>query len=136
MRDQEPTDSSTNTDTGVWYEGGCHCGAVRFRVRLYNNRALACNCSICAKKGFINLIATEDDFDLLKGADVLSTYQFNTKVARHQFCSNCGVHTHTRPRSHPEGYDVNARCLDAGSDFLDITPFDGQNWESSVESIR
>jgi hypothetical protein len=118
-----------------WYSGGCHCGRVRFRVRLTGRKALECNCSICAKKGFINVIVPAEHFELLQGQDCLSSYRFNTRTAEHQFCRVCGIHPFSRPRSHPCGYDVNARCLDAGHAFLEITPFDGQNWELSVASI-
>ena len=126
---------STQTEQ-QWYAGGCHCGRVRFRVRIRDAKALACNCSMCAKKGMINLIAASEDFELLQGAEDLALYQFNTNVAEHRFCRVCGIHPFTRPRSHPEGYDINARCLDAGFEFLDVEPFDGQNWEASVDSIR
>lgn len=118
-----------------WYEGGCHCGSVRFKVRIPKAEAIECNCSICAKKGFINLITQPDDFVLLQGEDCLTSYRFNTKTAEHRFCKTCGIHPFSRPRSHPGSYDVNARCLDAGFDFLALTPFDGQNWEDSVGSI-
>ncbi len=126
----------TDFETGHWYEGGCHCGRVRFRVRIRKAVALACNCSICAKKGMINLIAPPDDFELLQGEASLATYRFNTETAEHRFCTVCGIHPFSRPRSHPGSYDVNARCLDDGYDFLDIEPFDGQNWEQSVDAIR
>ncbi len=118
-----------------WYLGGCHCGSVRFKVRIATQEALACNCSICAKKGFINLITAPQDFALLQGEEHLRTYQFNTKTAEHRFCTNCGIHPFSRPRSHPGSYDVNARCLDAGFGFLQIAPFDGENWEDNVSSI-
>lgn len=119
----------------TWYEGGCHCGAVRFKVRIEVFEVLECNCSICSKKGFINLITAPDDFVLLRGEDNLSTYRFNTKTAEHRFCRTCGIHPFSRPRSHPGSYDVNARCLDDGFDFLQTIPFDGRNWEDSVGSI-
>jgi len=119
-----------------WQTGGCHCGGVRFKVRIRKLQALECNCSICAKKGFINLIAAADDFELLQGEDQLSTYQFNTRLAEHRFCKTCGIHPFSRPRSHPDGYDINARCLDKGFSFLQIEPFDGQNWEESVGAIQ
>lgn len=119
-----------------WLSGSCHCGAVRFRVRLRTTQAIGCNCSMCAKKGMINLIVQPDDFELLTGEEKLSTYRFNTKTARHQFCRSCGIHPFSRPRSHPDAYDVNARCLDDGFDFLTVESFDGQNWEDSVDSIR
>jgi len=119
-----------------WLEGGCHCGGVRFRIRLADDKALECNCSICTKKGFINLIAAPEDFELMEGADLLSTYRFNTKVAEHRFCRVCGIHPFSRPRSHPGSFDVNARCLDDGFGFLEVEPFDGQNWEDSVALIK
>lgn len=122
-------------EAGDWFNGGCHCGAVRFKVRLRRLEALQCNCSICAMKGFINVIVAPEDFVLLEGQDILATYRFNTKVAEHRFCQRCGVHPFSRPRSHPGSYDVNARCLDDGFEFLQITPFDGQNWEANVASI-
>lgn len=126
----------TKMDGPDWYTGGCHCGKVRFKVRVRTPEALACNCSICSKKGFVNLIVPPEDFDLLQGEEELSTYRFNTGVAEHRFCRVCGIHPFSRPRSHPDSYDVNARCLDAGHEFLTVTPFDGRNWERSVDSIR
>lgn len=119
------------------YEGGCHCGRVRFRVRATKDEAIDCNCSICAKKGFLHLIVTASDFTLLAGADSLSTYTFNTGVAQHMFCNVCGIHAFYRPRSHPDGWDVNVRCLDgdAQSSFR-VVPFDGRRWEENVDAIR
>jgi hypothetical protein len=119
----------------TWHEGGCHCGKVRFKVRILKPEALECNCSICAKKGFINLITQAENFVLLAGEEHLSTYRFNTQQAEHRFCQTCGIHPFSRPRSHPGSFDVNARCLDAGTSFLTIKPFDGQNWEANVASI-
>jgi hypothetical protein len=118
------------------YEGGCHCGAVRFRVEADAARALDCNCSICRKKGFLHLIVPMERFTLLRGADSLASYRFNTRVANHTFCRRCGVHPFYTPRSHPDGVDVNVRCLDgdAMARFV-IEPFDGANWEENVASI-
>jgi hypothetical protein len=113
--------------------GGCHCGAVRFQVQISTFEALACNCSICAKKGFLHLIVSQDAFTLLSGQDELSEYRFGTGTARHLFCRRCGIHSFYRPRSHPDGYDINVRCLDG--DLLDrfhVTPFDGRHWEDNV----
>ena len=119
-----------------WATGGCHCGKVRFKVWIESLAVIECNCSICVKKGFINIIAKPEHFELTQGEENLATYQFNTMVAEHRFCKTCGIHTHTRPRSHPDAYDINARCLDADIATLNITPFDGQNWEANVESIQ
>lgn len=118
-------------------EGGCHCGAVRYRVTVRSRRAVECNCSICRKKGFLHLIVPEQDFELLRGADALTTYTFGTHTAKHYFCRHCGVHSFYRPRSHPDHVDVNIHCLDgvSPSDF-DHIAFDGANWEESVEALR
>lgn len=119
-------------------EGGCHCGAVRFRVRVGRREAIDCNCSVCTKKGFVHLIVPAEHFELLRGADVLASYRFNTGVAEHLFCRVCGIHAFYRPRSHPEGYDVNVRCLDgeAPLDGWAIRPFDGRHWEAHVGELR
>jgi len=114
------------------YEGGCHCGAVRFRVASDFARVSDCNCSICVKKGFLHLIVPHSQFELLRGQDNLTTYTFNTGVAKHTFCKTCGIHSFYTPRSDPDKVDVNVRCLD-GVDLAAIrtTPFDGQNWEAA-----
>jgi hypothetical protein len=119
------------------YEGGCHCGAVRFRVIVDAHEAYDCNCSICRKKGFLHLIVPADRFTLLAGAEALATYTFNTRTAKHTFCKVCGVHPFYTPRSHPDGVDVNVRCLDEGAlERFRVRPFDGQNWEANVDAIR
>ncbi|RMG16890.1 MAG: GFA family protein [Deltaproteobacteria bacterium] len=118
-------------------EGGCHCGRVRFRVQVERREAIECNCSICTKKGFVHLIVPPDRFELLSGAEVLSTYRFHTETARHHFCRICGIHAFYRPRSHPDAYDVNVRCLD-GEDPLEgwtLRPFDGRHWEAHIAEI-
>lgn len=127
--------NTKHTVSPRWYAGGCHCGTVRFRVRLATTSAIECNCSICAAKGFIGLIVSKENFEVLEGEEHLRTYQFNTATARHRFCKTCGIHPFSHPRSHPQGYDVNARCLDEGFDWLTTQPFDGQNWEDNVSSI-
>lgn len=118
-----------------WLEGGCHCGAVRFRVMVTGERvALECNCSICTKKGLLHYIVPPERFELLAGADALAEYRFNTKTARHLFCKTCGIAPFYEPRSHPGWVDVNVRCLDASTEFR-IEPFDGKNWEANVGKI-
>jgi hypothetical protein len=123
--------------TETVYEGGCHCGAVRFRVVVRAHRALDCNCSICSKKGFLHLVVPKEDFELLSGEDALSEYRFGTGVARHRFCRTCGIHPFYTPRSHPDGLDVNVRCLDGDArERFEVVPFDGQRWEENVDTIR
>ena len=115
-------------------EGGCHCGRVRFRVTASLDRVTECNCSICAKKGFLHLIVPPAQFELLSGRDDLSTYEFNTGTAKHTFCRHCGIHPFYVPRSDPDKIDVNVRCLD-GVDAAAISPtmFDGRNWEAAMQ---
>lgn len=118
-------------------EGGCQCGAVRFRVRVRAYEAVECNCSICTKKGFLHLIVQPEDFELLAGEQALETYTFNTGIAKHRFCRRCGVHPFYTPRSHPDRVDVNVRCLDDQlTHRFRIVPFDGQNWEQSIDQLR
>lgn len=118
-------------------EGGCHCGAVRFRVRVVRWAALECNCSICAKKGFLHLIVSPQDFELLSGEAELQTYTYNTHVAKHRFCRVCGIHPFYTPRSHPDKIDVNIRCFDdAPLEKFVVEKFDGRRWEDNVEQIR
>ncbi len=121
----------------AWRSGGCHCGAVRFETKLPAKVvAQSCNCSICAMTGFVHVIVPESRFRVIQGGDALTTYAFNTGVARHLFCANCGVKSFYRPRSNPDGWSVNARCLD-GADGLDIEieAFDGQNWEANAPAL-
>ena len=119
------------------YEGGCHCGAVRFRVDVEEHAALDCNCSMCAKMGYLHVIVPPDRFAVLRGQEALTVYGFNTGVAKHMFCRTCGVHPFYRPRSHPDDWDVNALCLDDGAArCFRVEPFDGKRWEASVGAIR
>jgi hypothetical protein len=115
--------------------GGCHCGRVRFGIDVDLDAAtvLDCDCSICRKKGFLHLIVPPDRFTLLAGDDALTRYTFGTGTAQHLFCATCGIHAFYRPRSHPESYDVNVRCLDdaALAATLRIEPFHGADWERS-----
>ncbi len=125
------------SDRETIYTGGCHCGAVRFRAIVTDHQAIDCNCSICRKKGFIHLIVPPERFTLLSGADALTTYRFNTGVAKHTFCRNCGIHPFYNPRSHPDHFDVNVRCLDGDViGQFEIEEFDGMNWEESVKGLR
>lgn len=115
------------------HRGGCHCGRVRFEVQAPARVTVSdCNCTVCAKAGFLHLIVDAPQFRLLSGADVLTTYTFNTGTAKHLFCSICGIKSFYVPRSHPRGYSVNARCLDPGTiESMTIVPFDGQQWENA-----
>jgi len=121
----------------TWRAGGCHCGAVRFEALLPDAvEAQNCNCSICAKTGFVHVIVPESRFRLLQGEGMLTDYRFNTGTAHHLFCRTCGVKSFYRPRSNPDGWSVNARCLDDATALnLDLTAFDGQNWEDHAGEL-
>ena len=122
-------------DGFTWRSGGCHCGGVRFEVALLAVvEAQTCNCSMCAKSGFIHVIVPESRFRITRGAERLAEYSFNTRVAKHLFCAECGIKAFYRPRSNPDGWSVNARCLDEAVK-LDLSAFDGQNWEANADQL-
>jgi hypothetical protein len=122
----------------VTHLGGCHCGAVRFEVDAPRRLAVQeCNCSICAMTGYWHLIVPASRFRLLTDPGSIQEYAFNTGVARHLFCRRCGVKSFYVPRSNPDGYSVNARCLDRATiEAVTVEPFDGQNWERSADALR
>jgi hypothetical protein len=96
-----------------------------------------CNCSICAKSGYLHLTVPKSRFKLLQGAETLSTYQFNTGTAQHLFCAHCGIKSFYVPRSHPDGFSVNARCLDEGTvERMSVTPANGKEWEQMYPEGR
>jgi len=121
----------------VTHRGGCHCGRVRFEVVAPTSvQVTECNCSMCARSGYLHLIVPKERFKLVSGADALTTYQFNTGTARHLFCSVCGVKSFYVPRSHPDGYSVNARCLDEGTlEDMTVVRKDGKNWEETYGRV-
>lgn len=125
-----------STDALHWFEGGCHCGKVRFRVEAPQTVEVEdCNCSICHKTGFLHLIVPKSRFELLTKEEDLSCYTFNTGVAKHYFCSHCGIKPFYIPRSNPDGVDVNVRCLETRPKQVNVVAFDGQNWEDNAASL-
>lgn len=119
------------------YSGACHCGAVRFEIEAPEKVEVEdCNCSICQKTGFLHLIIPLKQFRLLSGEDDISSYTFNTGVAKHTFCKHCGVKPFYTPRSNPDGIDINVRCLDKKPETIEIMHFDGQNWEDHAEKLK
>jgi hypothetical protein len=120
----------------VIYQGGCHCGAVRFEVEAPDSIEVEdCNCSICRMTGFLHFIVPKRNFRLRAGEGKLTTYTFNTGIAQHKFCSVCGIKPFYIPRSNPDGVDVNLRCLETQPNEVKIVPFDGQNWEANAASL-
>jgi len=122
----------------VTHRGGCHCGRVRFEVDAPPNpRIVHCNCSICRMTDYLHMIVPKSRFRLVSGADDLVEYRFNTMVARHLFCRVCGIKSFYAPRSNPDGYSVNVRCLDPGTlREMEIEEFDGRNWELNAHRIQ
>lgn len=120
-----------------WRGGGCHCGAVRYQALLADRvEAQDCTCSICVMTGFRHVIVPQSRFRLIAGEERLATYTFNTGAAKHLFCQVCGVKSFYRPRSNPDGWSLNARCLDAETaPALELSIFDGVNWEQHAHSL-
>lgn len=123
--------------TRSWKKGGCHCGAVQWEAETDDDIVVdACNCSICSMTGFLHLITPASRFRLLKGADALTTYTFNTGVAKHLFCRHCGIKSFYVPRSNPDGYSLNLNAMDrAQFRSVEIRAFDGQNWEQNAAAL-
>ncbi len=119
------------------HRGGCHCGTVAFEVDAPARLVVhECNCSICTMAGYLHLIVPASRFRLLRGAHALTTYTFNTGTARHLFCRRCGVKSFYVPRSNPDGWSVNVRCLDRSTvEAIEIEPFDGRDWEASAAAL-
>jgi len=122
----------------VAHSGGCHCGRVRFEVIAPPHLVVAeCNCSICTKSGFLHLIVKAKWFKLLQGEAALTTYSFNTGTAKHLFCATCGIKSFYVPRSHPDGFSVNANCIDSGTvSGFTVEQVDGRNWEQQYPEGR
>jgi centromere protein V len=117
----------------VIHTGSCHCGAVKIEVEAPEQIvAYECNCSMCRRTAFLHLIVPASRFRLVSGADQLTTYVFNTRTAKHLFCRICGVRPFYVPRSNPDGFSVNVRCLDrSGIRSVEVLPFDGENWDAN-----
>jgi len=86
--------------------------------------------------GFQHLIVPKAKFRLLTDPSALTTYTFNTGVAQHTFCKTCGIKAFYVPRSNPDGYSVNVRCLDPYPENITLTPFDGRNWEQHAAELK
>jgi len=118
------------------YQGSCHCGAITFEVEAPDDVEVEnCNCSICAMTGFLHLIVPLRNFRVITGEANLTTYIFNTGVAKHTFCKTCGIKPFYTPRSNPDGVDVNLRCLNPQPKTVKVVNFDGQNWEANARNV-
>ncbi|QFY76193.1 GFA family protein [Alcaligenes faecalis] len=118
-------------DTRPVHKAACHCGAVRFNVKLTDGlrSARRCNCSYCRMRGAVAVSANLADIQVEQGQDALTLYQFNTGQARHYFCSHCGIYTFHQRRSNPEQYGVNVACIEGMSpfDFEEVPVSEGRS---------
>ena len=108
----------------------CHCGNVEAEITVESiQKKMRCNCSICKRKGTIMSVVDNENFKIVKGSDKLKLYQFHSKIAKHYFCSNCGIYTHHNPRSNPAMTGFNLGCLDNFDtfQFKDVEVNDGAN---------
>ena len=122
----------------ITHKGGCHCGRDRFEVDAPAELVIdECNCSMCTRTAFLHLIVTADRFRITAGKDSLTNYTFNTGTAKHMFCATCGIKPFYVPRSHPDGWSVNARCIDSDTvTAMKINAVDGRNWEKHYPAGR
>ena len=111
----------------------CHCGGVEIQVNIPEEgfkKLMRCNCSLCKRKGYIiGVIGSYDDLKIVKGENILKLYQYYTKTAKHYFCSNCGIHTHSNPRINPKIWGINVACVEGINPFEleNVTVNDGAN---------
>ena len=117
-------------------EGGCHCGAVRFEAELAEPplSALSCNCSVCRMTGYLHVMVSHDQFELLSGRNSLISYRFGTGAAEHLFCRHCGVKSFYQPRSHADAWSLNANCFDEPVELI-VEQFDGRDWERAKANL-
>ena len=117
--------------------GGCHCGKVKFDISVPDKVIVhRCTCSICQKSGYLHLIVPARHFKLICGDESLTDYRFHTGVARHLFCSICGVKSFYVPRSHPESFSVNLNCIELPDEVnVTIEDFDGRNWSKNRKGL-
>jgi len=85
--------------------------------------------------GFLRLIVPHSKFKLLSGQTAITTYRFNSTIARHTFCQVCGIKSFSIPSSNPDGVDVNIRCLQEKLRSIKIVPFDGKHWKSNAHAL-
>ncbi|WP_224367607.1 GFA family protein [Hyalangium versicolor] len=112
------------------YKGSCHCGRIAFEAEGELQQVLACNCSMCSRRGSLLWFVPRQQLRLLTPAENLSTYTFNKHVIQHRFCAKCGIHPFGEGTD-PSGKAmaaINARCLE-GVDLasLPVHHFDGRS---------
>jgi len=121
----------------VTHAGSCHCAAIKFTFKAPARMTMTrCNCSICRSCAFLHIFIDQKDVTLLSGDTVLTSYRFGTRSAQHMFCPICGIKPLYRPRSHPNSYSINYRCIRPGTlTISEIIDFDGVNWDQNIASL-
>ncbi len=123
-----------NTEILPHHRASCHCGAVVLELDLPDGivNPRRCNCSICRRKGAVAASVPLSGLRIVKGRETLRLYQFNTRTAKHYFCSICGIYTHHQRRSNPEQYGYNVGCLEGVDpyDIPNVPTTDGVNHSS------
>jgi len=132
------TNTSPSRQLSGWLYGGCHCQAILFRCRRQaDNTLIRCHCSLCTPVAYLHWLVPHEDFQLLRGRANLVEYRFNTHSAAHWFCATCGVKSFYQPRSHPECYSINARCLTENLwRQWPIQDFNGAQWEAHIQELK
>ena len=109
----------------------CHCGEIQAEINFPEkpDKILRCNCSICKRKNALMSLVKNENFKIIKGKDKLTLYEFHSKIAKHYFCSKCGIYTHHNPRSNPLMTGFNLGCIDEIDTFKfkDVIILDGDN---------
>ena len=121
----------------IAFKGNCHCKAVQFSIKCNNLiDIIRCNCSICFPLDYLHLIIPHQNFKLHSGKSMLKKYIFETKKAVHLFCQKCGIKSFYQPRSHPDSYSVNFRCLENAPKVRRIIQFNGKNFEEAIKKLN
>ena len=122
----------------VTHYGNCHCKQIQFKaIGTENIEVLNCFCSICSMTNYKHYIISKEQFTLLKGRNFLSTYKFNTNVAKHLFCTKCGIKSFYIPRSHPDHISINLNCINSNTiKNIKIINFDGKNWKKNIRKLK
>ena len=113
-------------------EGTCHCGAIRFRVDAVISELTTCDCSLCVKRNAVMAKIPEYALTLVKGEELLTLYQWNTRIAKHYFCRQCGIYVFHRKRAAPDHYGVNIFCLDG----FDMTSLPVRQTEGAAMTVE
>jgi hypothetical protein len=124
------------SDPADSYEGSCHCGAIRFSVTGPIDELADCNCSYCAKAGYLHWEVDPAQFSLKTSEGQVADYQFGTRTSHNYFCATCGTSPFRRSRSDPNAIDINVRCLDGVSfEGIPVEVFDGLHWEEQMPEL-